>query len=212
MVDGELGIELILRQTIPLTADILPGEGLRQLLRELADACAALEAACKCAERDGEALRRRIIELEDCVATRLDAARCASAGAECRAHFVTLLNRKKQRIRKLDDALEDREAGGDALGGTLSEDAADGNDDDDGDDDHDGGPELADESVDAHADAMDMAMDTSQPWRARAVTSDTEAMGAQAHQGAGAGSTSRQPRRAPMAVVDDDQEDLVDLL
>lgn len=103
-----MGLTRKLGQSATLKAELLAGEGLRELLGELVDES---EAHCRaCAEGHARARRLEAEHAElDAVESRL-AAR-ADQGAARRASLLGLVNRKKRRIAALDEVLERHEEG-----------------------------------------------------------------------------------------------------
>ena len=132
--DEDLEIELRLQQAVELVADILPGTGLRHMLGDLAAECARLEEDVRARCVVASTLNARLEELDGVVTSRMGTARAAAAADVRLGSFLEHLNRKKQRIADLDEALERIDQGGDAVNAdAISEHGDDAVADDDDD-------------------------------------------------------------------------------
>ena len=108
MLDPELNVTISLQQEVELVADLLPGEGLRNLLAELVGEVQGLQHdAGEHARRTAE-VREQMAAL-DGVAARLETVQREGEDERSgrRATFLGLLNRKKRRAGALNDALND---------------------------------------------------------------------------------------------------------
>ena len=183
LADTELGLDMQLLQQVELASELIPGEGLRELLGELVVEVQELQCAAAKRARRATALEDEAKAL-DVVEARLDEVRRYTESGLARRDVRQLLNTKKRRCAWLHAELEKADA-------DDARSASPGRSDHDGDDD--------DEMHDEEAQAPGEAGPERSAWTARGP------------QGAGSGGSS--VGGGALAAGDaDDEEDCLDLL